>query len=288
MARGARAAVRLAKKPLRGLWRRWVLRRGFDDTEACAGRRTIVVAPHPDDETIGCGATIARKRMAGTDVMVVVVTDGRHSHHSEQISPPQLAAIRAQESLDGCAVLGVAGDRVRMLGFEELTLWERLDDVAGALTSVVREFEPDEILVVTDQDWHTDHRATHVALLRAVNQCGFRGTLGAYPVWFWADGPWRSVPILPLSDTWRELLGDPLAALTLPRARLVRTGPFAAAKREAFDCYRSQTTNLTGEATWATFPPGWIEPFCEPAEVFFPVSDAAVAASPHRCEPPSP
>lgn len=277
--------MRLGKRPVRPLWRRWVVSRGVDDTDASARRRTLVVAPHPDDETIGCGAAIARKRAAGTDVRVVVVCDGRHSHHSELIPPRRLAEIRARESVEACAVLGVAEDQVSVLGFEELTLWRCLDDVAAALEKVIGEFDPDEILVVTDQDWHTDHQATHVALCRAVARRGFRGVLGAYPVWFWADGPWRTVPILPLRETWRELVTDPLAARRLPRPWVVRTATFAARKREAFERYRSQTTNLTGEPGWATFPAGWIEPFCAPAEVFFPIAAEAVSASVGRGEP---
>lgn len=290
-ARAARLGVRVAKKPLRAAWRRSVLRRGVDDTAAATLRRTLVIAPHPDDETIGCGAATARRREAGTDVDVVIVCDGRHSHRSSVIPPQQLAARRAEESLEACKLLGVDADHVHLLGFEELTLWCKLDEVAAALATHIERFAPDEVLVVTDQDWHTDHQATHVALLRAVARCGYRGRVGAYPVWFWADGPWRSVPIEPLRTTWRRLLVDPVAALRLPRARLVDTEGYAERKRQAFACYRSQTTNLTGEAGWATFAPGWIEPFLRPAEIVWPVEDAAVRRSltdPRAQPPPTP
>lgn len=274
--KAARFAVRKARRPLGAQWRAQVLATGVDDTAASATRRTLVVAPHPDDETIGCGATMARKRAAGTAVDVVIVCDGRHSHASTVITPQQLAETRAAESLEACSLLGVDGDHVRVLGFEELTLWRCLDDVAAALAAVIAEVDPEEILVVTDQDWHTDHQATHVALLRAVERSGYRGLLGAYPVWFWHDGPWRTVPIAPLSSTWRELIAGPLAARRLPPARLVHTEQYAERKRAAFSCYRSQTTNLTGEPGWATFEPGWIEPYL-PSEVFFPVDAEAVA-----------
>lgn len=96
--KAGRAALRTGKVPPRLAWRRWVLSHGRDDTAAAGGRSTLVIAPHPDDETIGCGAAIARKRTAGTPVEVAVVTDGRHSHLSPLVSPTRLAELREAES----------------------------------------------------------------------------------------------------------------------------------------------------------------------------------------------
>jgi LmbE family N-acetylglucosaminyl deacetylase len=269
----------VGKVPGRQAWRRWVLARGIDDTAAATGRATLVVAPHPDDETIGAGAAIARKAAAGTPVHVVVVTDGRHSHRSPLISPARLAEQRAGESRQACALLGVAPDALRFLGFEEETLWRCLDDVAAALAAVIAEVRPAEILVTSEHDWHTDHQAVNAAVRRATALTGFTGRLGAFPVWFWADGPWRTLPTAGLAEQLRTLAPHPLDGLRLPRPWLVATGEFAATKRQAFGCYTSQVTNLTGEATWATFPTGWIEPFCGSHEPFFPLLPDAAAAS---------
>ncbi|MEZ5231507.1 MAG: hypothetical protein R2749_02165 [Acidimicrobiales bacterium] len=73
-----------------------------------------------------------------------------------------------------------------------------------------------------------------------------------------------------------ELVVGPFAARRLPTAELVRTDEYGERKRRAFTCYRTQTTNPTGEAGWATFEPDWIEPYLE-AEVSFPVDAGAVA-----------
>ena len=54
----------------------WAYRKGRDLTEAFARRSTLVLAPHPDDETLACGATILHKRARGTRVHIVIATDG--------------------------------------------------------------------------------------------------------------------------------------------------------------------------------------------------------------------
>jgi len=235
----------------------------------------MVVAPHPDDETIGCGASIAARAAAGTEVTVVIVTDGRHSHTSSVISPDELASRRMAESVAACRLLGLDDDAVRFLGYEEGQLWNRLPELAGELAALIAERRPDEVVVTSEHDWHDDHRAVNAAVRRAAARAGFTGAVAAYPVWYWADGPWRNSP----TDTARTQLcgffGDLRAAWRLGPARLVPTRSggvdHAERKRAAFACYESQTTNLTGEADWATFPAGWIDPFCGAFEPFFPL-----------------
>lgn len=273
--KAGRFALRTGKVPPRLAWRRWMLSRGVDDTAAATSRATLVVAPHPDDETIGCGAAIARKRAAGTPVDVVVVTDGRHSHASPLVSPSRLAELREGESRAACDLLGVASGSVRFLGYEEGTLWRCLDQLTASLAALIETVRPDEILVTSEHDWHDDHRAVNAAVCRAAAATGFGGRLGAFPVWFWADGPWTTKPTAGLGETLRTL-GPPPGTLRLPRPWLVASEGFVDRKRAAFACYLSQTTNLTGEPTWAVFPDGWLDPFCGPHEPFFPV-----AADPH-------
>ena len=52
------------------------LRRGTAFDEAALRRPAFILAPHPDDETFGCGGTIARKLAAGATIHVIVMTDG--------------------------------------------------------------------------------------------------------------------------------------------------------------------------------------------------------------------
>ena len=63
-----------------------------------AGGPVIVVAPHPDDETLGCGATIMQKLAAGTPVHVVIATDGRYWPRFTKFSTDILVKIREEEA----------------------------------------------------------------------------------------------------------------------------------------------------------------------------------------------
>lgn len=62
---------------LRRVWQRATHAAAIDRTATTADRPCLVLAPHADDETLRCGALIARKRASGTPVWVVVATDGR-------------------------------------------------------------------------------------------------------------------------------------------------------------------------------------------------------------------
>ena len=67
-------------------------------TEDALKRSAIVFAPHPDDETLGCGGTIIKKRQAGAKISIVFMTDGRTSHgHLMDIN--ELTTRRVEEAV---------------------------------------------------------------------------------------------------------------------------------------------------------------------------------------------
>lgn len=70
------------------------------------GGDVLVLSPHPDDETLGCGAAIAALTDLGLRAQVIVVTDGGHSHPgSRSVSPAQLTRIRAAEVIRAVEIL---------------------------------------------------------------------------------------------------------------------------------------------------------------------------------------
>lgn len=120
-----------------------------------AASRVLVVAPHPDDETIGCGGTMAMLADAGADVKVVVATDGEATIGSPH--PPEgTAALRRAEAEAACAVLGVPAPV--FLGLPDGGLAERVPALASGLRRVHDALDPQLVLTPWPLDRHPDHR----------------------------------------------------------------------------------------------------------------------------------
>lgn len=117
------------------------------------GERLLVLAPHPDDEVIGCGGVVAQHLNGGASVHVVVATDGG------QAGSP---AVREQESRKALSLLSpVHGAQctVHFLGYPDRELAAHRDELSQRLASVLRECRPDLILVASPIEFHPDHLA---------------------------------------------------------------------------------------------------------------------------------
>jgi len=229
---------------------------GTDASDDFDRRSCLVLAPHPDDETFGCGATIARKRDAGSEVKVVIVTDGRRSPHAESVTSAELVAIRRREALVALSRLGVEASDVTFLDFEDGTLCDRTDDVAAALAAVVSETSLDHVVVTSVADRHPDHRALGVAARMLLDTGEMRGELYEYAIW-------QRVPAaVVVAQLVRRAVGrggSLRARVSSARPRLVSTNGQIERKASAVNAYESQL---------ALLPVGFVEDFLQQSEVF--------------------
>lgn len=187
------------------------------------GRRLIVVAPHPDDEILGCGGLVAllmARQRGGADaaasaVSFVGVTDGEASHlGSMNWTPPRLAARRRQERVQGLRRLGWCGE-VQSLKLPDGGIRPFEVPLAAALA---RQIEAQDVLVTTWRlDGHPDHEATGRACAQAAAATGAR--LLEMPVWTWhwaapgdARVPWQRMRRLPLGEAALRIKRVALAA----------------------------------------------------------------------------
>ena len=122
--------------------------------------KTLVIAPHPDDELLGCGGTILRRASDGYTVGLIHMTSMSEETGwtSDQIGK------RASEIKAVCDGLGVKNIHYFPLGFHSTELDQLpLVDLVRGISKVVTEFQPTELLIPNESDAHSDHRVTFKA-----------------------------------------------------------------------------------------------------------------------------
>lgn len=191
----------------------------------------VVVAPHPDDESLGCGGLIAACRAEGLPVHIVVVTDGAGSHPNSCLYPSdRLAALRRSEALAAAAELGVASAHVHFLELPDRHVREHGPAAEQAVAALVRIAAGADVMTVTWRyDPHSDHRASF-ALARTATARLPDMKLWEYPIWGLTLQPEAEL------DGSRRLSGVRLDI-----------GPYRDAKRRAIAAHVSQTTALIAD-----------------------------------------
>jgi LmbE family N-acetylglucosaminyl deacetylase len=213
----------------------------------------IVIAPHQDDETLGCGATIAAKTAAGAPVTIVFMTDGATSH-AKFIDPNELRALRRQEAIDAAGVLGVSSGDVHFLDFPDGNLTGCKDAAVQALRQVLLEHPAEQVFIPYGRDRLADHVATHEIFHQSVDGSARHFSVFEYPVWFWHSWPWVDLSsrglrrrMVQARDAlrWGWAIRFQLRAYaTTPDARTL--------KCRALECHRTQTSRWNDDPGWMT------------------------------------
>ncbi len=124
----------------------------------------LVLAPHMDDEVLGCGGTIALHVRAGARVTVVFLTDGRYGGRIDGAASMDLVRVRKQEAERAGGILGVR--HILFLDAEDSRLRaDRL--VAGKLREVLESERPNIVYLPFFLERHDDHRAANDVLIAA-------------------------------------------------------------------------------------------------------------------------
>jgi LmbE family N-acetylglucosaminyl deacetylase len=213
----------------------------------------LVVAPHPDDESIGCGGLIAALRQQWLNVQVVVLTDGAGSHaHSASHPPSRLADLRKSEALEALAILGVEPDAVAFWQLADRFVPDR--DSAEFESTVVRThmrlrlLQPATLVIPGRTDSHGDHRAAWSIWTEAVARVAVKPRILEYLVW-------------PGSETAQ---GIPL---------LLDIASVLALKRQAIAAHRSQHGLVIDDDPGGfSLPDDLLARAAQPWEVFFEVA----------------
>jgi hypothetical protein len=99
-----------------------------------------LVAPHPDDETLGCGGAIAMLRSLKCDVCVLVISNGTLSHPNSQKYPaPVLQALRESETLEALTMLGVNPNDVTFCGMQDGSISTQYNSAIASCSAYLTE-----------------------------------------------------------------------------------------------------------------------------------------------------
>ena len=190
------------------------------------GDRVLVVAAHPDDETLGAGATIAQLCDDGVDVHVVSLTAGEAvlDHVGRTIAA--LAQRRRDEFHRACAVLGAASSVI--LDLPDTGLQSSGSATTVAISEAIERLRPAHLLTVWWDDPHADHQAAGHAARQSATAAGC--PVSGFPIWalHWSD---------PAA----------VAQVTRRMTLLVTSAEAQRRRREALDSYTSQTLPLADD-----------------------------------------
>ncbi|PSB03277.1 PIG-L deacetylase family protein [Merismopedia glauca] len=217
----------------------------------------LVVAPHPDDETLGCGGAIALLRALNCPVEVLVVSDGTMSHpNSIQYPAPVLQALRASETLTAMQILGVEKAEVTFLNLPDgavpLPQTDTWEDGLLKCREAIASIKPQTVFLPWRSDPHPDHRATWHLVQAAMSYLHLSPQIIEYPIWDWDKQQQGMISNSTLMKAWR-----------------INIQSVRSKKQQAIAAYRSQISNLIEDDPWGfQLSPQMLDNFLHPWEVY--------------------
>jgi LmbE family N-acetylglucosaminyl deacetylase len=216
--------------------------------ELSPATRLMILAPHPDDESLGTGGLIQQAIAAGAAIRTVFVTDGdnnpwpqRYLEHRWTIGPEERrrwGARRRREAIQALATLGLGVEHAVFLGMhdtEVLPLWTRRDKATlEVFDRLLEEWRPTLLALPWPRDRHPDHRGTWAFTVETLRRRGLTTPHFSYVI----HRPW---------------FGAPTGGL-----RLQLSAAQQAAKRRAIQCHETQMALSRGRFT----------SFAKPEEIF--------------------
>lgn len=152
--------------------------------EKLPANKILVIAPHQDDEVVGCGGTVIKHAKTGGHVEIVFCTSDTQE--------------RAEETKEATQILSSKVNH--LLQFEIRSLYSHIDELSKKFTELFERVQPDIIFMPFMLDNHQDHISVSKALVKSYKQHKIDSLIYAYSVWT------TLIPnsIVDISDVWSE------------------------------------------------------------------------------------
>ncbi len=217
--------------------------------------KTLVVAPHPDDESLGCGGAIALLGKFGLEVSILVLSDGTLSHpNSVKFPKEKLRELRENEITQAAEILGVRSGKITFLRYQDRSVPEQNSEnfvpFVEKLKAFLTQENPQTIFVPWRRDPHPDHRAAFQIVDAAKTE---NHRIIEYPIWLYELAQSDDAPLETEVSVFRLDITS-----------------VAEQKRQAIFAHRSQTTDLIDDDTEGfRLSSEILEDFLQPFEIYF-------------------
>lgn len=216
--------------------------------------KTLIVAPHPDDESLGCGGLIALLRKYERAVFILVLSDGTQSHpNSKKFPSEKLRDLRENELFNAAAILDVKKENITFFRFRDRQVPDKSSKNFAPAVSRLQQFlatiKPQTIFVPWRRDPHPDHRAAFQLITAAKDE---NYGIYEYPIWLYDAAARVAAPLTSEVSAFRLDIN-----LVLKK------------KQKAIFAHRSQTTRLIDDDPKGfSLSPEVLQYFAVPFEIF--------------------
>jgi LmbE family N-acetylglucosaminyl deacetylase len=200
--------------------------------------RIIVFAPHPDDETLGCGGTIVKRITEGYEVIIIIMTDGRYSHleafgTDTNPTPEELKEIRKEEVKKATKILGVPEQNLIFLDFVDGTLEKNKDEAEEKITEILNKNRPVEVYYPYRKEGHLDHLAANQIVKNSLRK------LGIFPLTYQYSISQKYARVGPKIDAFFNLLKHNIVSVDISK--------FLPLKKTAVEVFKSELSTLSSK-----------------------------------------
>lgn len=159
-------------------------------------QRIVIVAPHPDDEAIGCGGLIARLSDLGFPPHVIILSGGEGSHRGCcNMDETTIALHRRKLTDDAARILGLPDENIHRLGFVDGKIIGNVNDSSISvhnhnieeLQMLLEKLNPTVVFV----PHHGEGWPDHVNVKGLIDETRCKAEMVEYCVWMWYYNVWR-------------------------------------------------------------------------------------------------